>query len=70
MREISAKKFKVHLKSIFGKRTQRTNHKGLWISMIHLKLISEEYLANRPQKALHEDEMETSELHRNVWTTP
>ena len=28
------------------------------------------HMANRPQKALHEDEMETSELHRSVWTTP
>ena len=28
------------------------------------------HMANRPQKALHDDEMETSELHRSVWTTP
>ena len=28
------------------------------------------YMANRPQKTLHENEMETSELHRSVWTTP
>ena len=27
-------------------------------------------MANRPQRALHEDEMETSELHRKAWTMP
>ena len=29
-----------------------------------------DYMANRPQKALHDDEVETSELHRSTRTTP
>ena len=49
----------------------QANRKGLWMSTTHLKLISKtSYMANRPQRTLHEDEMETSELHRKVWTTP
>ena len=52
-------------------KTQQANHKGLWMSTTHLKLISKtSYMANRPQKTLHEGEVETSDLHRNVWTTP
>ena len=41
------------------------------MSATYLKFIPKmNYMANRPQRVLHEDEMETSELHSSVQTTP